>query len=155
MMKKHRNLVRSFLFFAVLVVMANDCCCAEIDCAVSLPDYNEFSISVQEDTHVEIPEMSMWDSCPIEVHDVNIQVLDKISGKVFKKKIFVNAIENLGSIELCLRRCFKNSPEDSKEIHAFIEIRENKKLIFSRWLFASSVSVNLFSHPIYDVRIEF
>jgi hypothetical protein len=36
-----------------------------------------------------------------------------------------------------------------------VEIFENEKIIFNDWLFASSPSVNLFSHPIYDVRIEF
>jgi hypothetical protein len=98
---------------------------------------------------------SIWDSYPIEIDNANIQILDKISGKVFRQTIKVNKQITFGNIQLTLKRCFKNSPEDSKEIYAYIEIHENGAMIFSKWLFASSPSINLFSHPIYDVRTEF
>jgi hypothetical protein len=98
---------------------------------------------------------SIWESRPIEVEDANVQILDKISGKVYKENIKVNHPKNFGSIELKLRRCFRNSVEDNREISAFIEIREMGKIIFANWCFASSPSVNLFSHSVYDVRVEF
>ncbi|MDR1982947.1 MAG: DUF2155 domain-containing protein [Holosporaceae bacterium] len=100
-------------------------------------------------------EPSIWESNPVEIDNVNVQILDKISGKVYRENIKLNSTKIFGSIELKLKRCFKNSPEDDKEISAFIEIAEKEEVIFAKWLFASSPSVNLFSHPIYDVRIEF
>jgi hypothetical protein len=100
-------------------------------------------------------EPSIWESDPIEMDNVNIQILDKISGKVYRENIKLNSVKIFRSIGVKLKRCFKNSPEDAREISAYIEIAENGKVIFSNWLFASSPSINLFSHPIYDIRIEF
>ena len=98
---------------------------------------------------------SIWESNPIEIDNVNIQILDKISGKVFRKNIKAGDPIIFGSIKLNLKRCFKSSPEDYREIYSFIEIYENNKMVFAKWLFASSSSINLFSHAIYDARIEF
>jgi len=103
----------------------------------------------------EDSEDSIWESKPIETDSVKVQILDKISGKVFKKNIKLNSPETFGSIELKLKRCFKNGPEDDKEITAFVEISERGKVIFANWIFASSPTINLFSHPVYDIRIEF
>ena len=100
-------------------------------------------------------ESSIWKSDPIEIDFVEIQILDKISGKVYRENIKKNTVKIFGSIRLELKRCFKNSPEDNKEVSAFVQITENGKIIFSNWLFASSPSINLFSHPVYDIRIEF
>ncbi|MDR1560842.1 MAG: DUF2155 domain-containing protein [Holosporaceae bacterium] len=100
-------------------------------------------------------EKSIWESKPIEIHHAKIQILDKISGKVFRRIIKTNESIVFGTIELKLKKCFKNSPEDNNEIYAFIEIMENGKVIFSNWLFASSPSINLLAHPVYDIRVEF
>ena len=97
---------------------------------------------------------SIWESNPIEINAVNVQILDKISGKVLKKRIKVGEPLEFGGIQVTLKRCFKNAPEDSKEIYAFVEIGERKSL-FARWLFASSPSINIFEHPQYDVRVGF
>ncbi|MDR3180155.1 MAG: DUF2155 domain-containing protein [Holosporaceae bacterium] len=98
---------------------------------------------------------SIWDSYPVEIDGVNIQILDKISGKVFRRNVKLNEVISFGNISLKLRRCFKNSPEDTKEIYAYIEVYENRKKIFSNWKFASYQSVNLLEHPVYDIKIEF
>jgi hypothetical protein len=98
---------------------------------------------------------SIWDSKPDEINAVDIQILDKISGKVFNQCIKTNMPIVFGNIEVHLKRCFKNNIDDTKEISAFIEIYEGQKKIFAKWLFASSPSINVFSHPVYDVRIDF
>jgi hypothetical protein len=108
-----------------------------------------------ENKDFAVDESSIWESNPVEMNNVNVQILDKISGKVYMKNIKLNSPKTFGSIELKLRRCFINGPEDDKEITAFMEIKEEGEIIFAKWLFASSPSVNLFSHPIYDIRIEF
>lgn len=99
-------------------------------------------------------EASIWDSRPEEISAVNVQILDKISGKVIKRRIEVGQPLEFGGIKVTLNRCFKNAPEDPREIYAFIEISERRP-IFSRWLFASSPAINLFEHSQYDIRIEF
>jgi hypothetical protein len=100
-------------------------------------------------------EPSIWESEPIEIDNVKVQILDKVSGKVYREIIKSGFAKVFGSIELKLKRCFKNGPEDNKEISAFIEINEEGQAIFENWLFASAPSVNLFAHPVYDIRIEF
>lgn len=141
---------------AVLVVFASaSCAICTIKEAVAKEKLAKFDSKNNTETDEEDENSSIWDSKPEEIRAVNIQVLDKTSGKVIKKKINVNEPLRVGSIEITLKRCFKNAPEDSKEIYAFVEIRDGKFLPFARWLFASSPSVNLFAHPQYDVRVEF
>lgn len=113
-------------------------------------DLEEESLAENEDLR-----QSLWDSPPVEQFEANIQILDKISGKAFRQKIKVGNLVAFGTIGIRLRRCFRNSPEEKKEVYAFVEVEENGHKIFSNWLFASSLSVNLFSHPVYDIRVEF
>ncbi|MDR2794665.1 MAG: DUF2155 domain-containing protein [Holosporaceae bacterium] len=119
----------------------------------ALPNAYDINADETDDDEDEID--SIWDSYPVEIDSVNIQILDKISGKVFRRKVKLNEIITFGNISLKLRRCFKNSPEDTKEIYAYIEVYENRQKIFSNWKFASHQSVNLFQHPVYDIKIEF
>ncbi|MDR0580970.1 MAG: DUF2155 domain-containing protein [Holosporaceae bacterium] len=141
--------VRAFSLFSRLlaVFLLNAVVAVQKDGKRTLKDF------VQSEDFME--ESSLWESDPIEIDSVKVQILDKISGKVYREDIKLNSKKKFRSIELELKRCFKNSPEDEKEISAFIEITENGKVVFSNWLFASSPSIKLFSHPIYDIRIEF
>jgi len=100
-------------------------------------------------------DSSIWESFPLKSDSVNIQILDKISGKVFKSKIQTGCSVRFGTITINLEKAFVNSPDDMDEVYAYIKIYENGKVIFNDWLFASSPSINLFSHPVYDVRVEF
>lgn len=104
-----------------------------------------------------IPDMdsSVWESFPLESNNVNIQILDKISGKVFKSKMSIGQSVHFGTITISLEKAFVNSPDDMDEVYAYIKIQEDGKIIFNDWLFASSPSINLFTHPVYDVRVEF
>jgi hypothetical protein len=98
---------------------------------------------------------SIWESRPIKIQSAKMQILDKISGKVFRQTVAVNKPIVFGTIELQLKKCFENSPEDNKEVYAFVEIKEKGEVIFSNWLFTSSPSVNLLTHSVYDIRVEF
>ena len=104
-----------------------------------------------------VPEAnsSIWESFPVKSDSVNIQVLDKISGKVFRSKLDVGQPTRFGTITMNLEKAFVNSPDDMDEVYAYIKIEENEKIIFRDWLFASSPSINLFTHPVYDIRVEF
>lgn len=98
-------------------------------------------------------EISLWESDPIKIDAVDVQILDKVSGKVYHAKL-TDSI-TFGTIVLKLEKAFKNSPEDMDEVYALIKIIEDGQELFHNWLFASSPSINRFEHPIYDVRIEF
>lgn len=100
-------------------------------------------------------EDSIWESFPVEARKVKVQILDKISGKVFRKSVKSGETVKFRTIELSLEKAFENSPDDPREVYAFVKITENNKVLFHKWLFASSPSVNLFAHPVYDIRIEF
>ena len=132
------------------------------------------SFAIEESTEAD----SFWASQAIEIQEVQIQVLDKISGKVYRGKIRVGDPVAFGNLTILLKRAFKNDPSEDKEIYAYIEIYEsptdgpymdvsvdrfgnrviekiNGEKIFAKYLFASSPAINQFSHPIYDVRVEF
>jgi hypothetical protein len=98
---------------------------------------------------------SIGESKPMEIDSVRVQILDKISGKVYRESIKSDVPKIFGSLRLKLKKCFQNGPENNAEIFAFIEISEKNEIIFSDWIFASSPSINLFSHPVYDIRVEF
>lgn len=100
-------------------------------------------------------EQSIWDAEPVEIDSAQVQILDKISGNIFRKKIKICEIVAIGSIRLQVKRIFKNNPEDNKELAAFVQVYENDEMIFAKWLFASAASINLFQHPIYDIKVEF
>ncbi|MDR2681537.1 MAG: DUF2155 domain-containing protein [Holosporaceae bacterium] len=145
--------MRSKIFFAIICFLGNqlDASTQKISLQNTHNDVDADEIDENDDDKAD----SIWDSYPVEIDGVNVQILDKISGKVFRRKVKLNEIINFGNIFLKLKRCFKNSPEDSKEIYAYIEVYENRKKIFSNWKFASHQSVNLLEHPVYDIKIEF
>lgn len=97
----------------------------------------------------------IWESKPEEIDSVNVQILDKISGKVFRTKAGIDQKVQFESLTIQLKRAFKSSPDDSDEVYAYVTIKENERIWFSGWLFASAPAVNLFEHSVYDVRIEF
>ena len=122
---------------------------------------------------------SFWKSKPTEIYEADLQVLDKISGKVFHYKLKINEPIAVGDLTIVLKRCFRNDPSENREIYAFIEVYEKKKYrslsdliskdkfgnvvtdkikgnkLFAKYLFASSPGINKFIHPVYDIRAEF
>lgn len=108
-----------------------------------------------EDETSEVKDEDFDKRAPlIEIDSASVQILDKISGKIFKKEIFVDQPVKFGTIKITLIKAYKNNPEDDKETYAFLTIQEHGKVIFNNWLFASSPAVNLMKHPVYDVRVE-
>ena len=97
----------------------------------------------------------VWESFPIGVDNVSVQVLDKISGKVFRSKLRVKQSLRFGTIVVSMKKAFRSNPDDKDEVYAYVEIEEKGKIVFFKWLFASSPVVNFFQHPVYDIRLEF
>jgi hypothetical protein len=89
---------------------------------------------------------------------VIMQGLDKTTARVKKFDVPINGTVKFGSLEITARNCKKNPPEETPESAAFLivdEVRpnENKKMLFSGWMFASSPALSALEHPVYDVWV--
>jgi hypothetical protein len=87
-----------------------------------------------------------------------IQGLDKITARVSRFDAPVGTPENFGTLSIVVRDCEKSAPEDRPENAAFIEITENrpgeeKRLLFSGWMFSSSPALSALEHAVYDLNL--
>ena len=89
---------------------------------------------------------------------VVMQGLDKTTARVKKFDVPINGTVKFGSLEITARNCQKSPPEETPESAAFliideVRLNENKKMLFSGWMFASSPALSALEHPVYDVWV--
>jgi len=90
---------------------------------------------------------------------VVLSALDKITTQLSTIKIRQNQTVRFGTLEITLRYCHANPPEDAPENAAFLEItdvghnNQNKK-VFTGWMFSSSPALSPLEHPVYDVWVK-
>jgi len=87
-----------------------------------------------------------------------LQGLDKIAVRTSQIETPVGASVQFGTLSIVVRDCEQSSPEDTPENAAFIQIYETppgeeKKRLFSGWMFSSSPALSGLEHPIYDVTL--
>jgi hypothetical protein len=87
-----------------------------------------------------------------------MQGLDKITARVSRFDAPVGKPENFGTLSIVVRDCEKSAPEDRPENAAFIEIYETrpgeeKRRLFSGWMFSSSPALSALEHPVYDLNL--
>jgi hypothetical protein len=87
-----------------------------------------------------------------------LQGLDKITARVSKFEAPVGAAVRFGTLSIRVRDCEKNTPEETPESAAFVEIdemrpNEDKTRLFSGWMFASTPALSALEHPVYDVNL--
>jgi hypothetical protein len=87
-----------------------------------------------------------------------LQGLDKISARTSQIEAPVGASIQFGTLSVVVRDCEKSPPEDPPENAAFIQIYETpageeKKRLFSGWIFSSSPALSELEHPVYDVTL--
>ena len=88
--------------------------------------------------------------------------LDKVTATVTKFDAEVGKPKRFGGLEVTVRACDKNPPEDPPKTAAYVEIRqinlENGQIepqpIFKGWMFAESPGLNALEHPVYDVWLN-
>ncbi|MBL4802086.1 MAG: DUF2155 domain-containing protein [Emcibacter sp.] len=90
---------------------------------------------------------------------VELAALDKITTQLSTIKIRQDQTVHFGTLEITLRYCRKNPPEDAPESIAFLEIidvghNNQHKKVFSGWMFASSPALSPLEHPVYDVWVK-
>lgn len=94
----------------------------------------------------------------IPVQRVLLQGLDKVTARVFPIRAEVGQLIQFGTLEIIVRQCFINPPEEPPESAGFLEIvevrpGENPQWLFRGWMFASSPALSALEHPVYDVWV--
>lgn len=87
-----------------------------------------------------------------------LQGLDKISARTSQIEAPVGATVQFGTLSIVVRDCQQSPPEGPPENAAFIQIYEtplgeDKKRLFSGWMFSSSPALSELEHPVYDVTL--
>ena len=87
-----------------------------------------------------------------------MQGLDKITARISRFDTPVAKPVNFGTLSIVVRDCEKSAPEERPENAAFIEVTENrpgeeKRRLFSGWMFSSSPALSALEHPVYDVNL--
>ena len=85
-----------------------------------------------------------------------LQGLDKITARVSEIVAPVGKTVAFGTLQITVRDCKKNPPEDRPEDAAFLQIDEvrpgeDNVRRFSGWMFAQSPALSSLEHPVYDV----
>lgn len=94
-----------------------------------------------------------------DVPVVVLAALDKITTQLSTIEIRRDQTVRFGTLEITLRYCRTNPPEETPESVAFLEIsdvghnNQNKK-VFTGWMFASSPALSPLEHPVYDVWVK-
>ncbi|MGE0723647.1 MAG: DUF2155 domain-containing protein [Alphaproteobacteria bacterium] len=88
-----------------------------------------------------------------------LQALDKILGRTSEVVAEVGETIKFGTLDITVRACRKRPPEEPPESAAFLEIDdqrpgEDKRRVFTGWMFASSPAVSAMEHPVFDVWVK-
>ena len=87
-----------------------------------------------------------------------LEGLDKISARTSKIEAPVGSAIQFGTLSIVVRDCEQAPPEDPPDNAAFIQVYETlpgeeKKRLFSGWMFSSSPALSQLQHPVYDVTL--
>jgi hypothetical protein len=63
-----------------------------------------------------------------------------------------------GTLTILVRACHARPPDEVPDAAAFLEITDERSPpgsgpVFRGWMFADAPGVNMFEHPVYDLRI--
>ena len=89
---------------------------------------------------------------------VTLGALNKITAKLETINVARDETVAFGTLEITMRNCRSNPPEETPESVAFLEITDlghtgDPKRIFSGWMFASTPAVSPLEHAVYDVWV--
>lgn len=89
---------------------------------------------------------------------VSLGALNKITAKLETIDVGRNEKVSFGTLEITMRDCRSNPPEETPESVAFLEVTDlghvgEPTKIFSGWMFASSPAVSPLEHAVYDVWV--
>jgi len=89
---------------------------------------------------------------------VTLGALDKITAKLTTIDVIQNETAMFGTLEITMRNCRSNPPEEAPESVAFLEVIDRGHVgeltkVFTGWMFASSPAVSPLEHAVYDVWV--
>jgi len=89
---------------------------------------------------------------------VVLAALDKITTRLSTIEIGRDEMVRFGTLEITMRKCRSNPPEETPENVAYLEIvdvghDQKSKEYFSGWMFSSSPALSPLEHPVYDVWV--
>ena len=87
-----------------------------------------------------------------------IQALDKVNARVATLRATVGEPTRFGTLTITLRACHTRPPDEVPDAAAWLEVSDERggggtQPVFRGWLFADAPAVNMFEHPVYDLRI--
>ena len=89
---------------------------------------------------------------------VSLGALNKITAKLETINVGRNETVKFGTLEISMRACSSNPPEETPESVAFLEVIDlghigEPTTVFTGWMFASSPAVSPLEHAVYDVWV--
>ena len=90
---------------------------------------------------------------------VYIKILDKLSSKNKSLKLKIGEDYVFKNLNLKVLKCKNSEFDDDPEITSYLQVRDlnnndnNEVFVFNGWTFASSPSIQVFDHPVYDLWI--
>jgi len=117
-----------------------------------------FSYSSLTRAQQQTPENDLYQS-QAETPVVVLSALDKITTQLSTIEIRLTETVHFGTLEITMRHCRSNPPEETPESIAFLEIvdvghNQQRKQVFTGWMFASSPALSPLEHPVYDVWVK-
>jgi len=86
-----------------------------------------------------------------------IQALDKVNARIATLRATVGEPTRFGTLTITLRACHGRPPDEVPDAAAWLEVSDDRGPaggpVFRGWLFADAPAVNMFEHPVYDLRI--
>ena len=82
--------------------------------------------------------------------------LDKVTAAMKPLVVTVGGAVHLGSLTITVRACQVRPPDQPPDATAFLDIVDSRSGApeFHGWMFANEPSINIFQHPVYDVRLN-
>jgi hypothetical protein len=98
-----------------------------------------------------VPADAGW----VEQPAAELHGLDKVAAKVTPIRLRVGQSAAYGSLTITLRGCRVRPPDQPRDATAFLDIVDSRNGAppFHGWIFANEPSLNIFQHPVYDIRL--
>ena len=87
---------------------------------------------------------------------VELQALDKVTARSTVLTGRVGQAMNFGSLSITVGACVLRPPDQPADAAAFVTIADSHPNApgFHGWLLADEPSVDMFEHPLYDIRLN-
>ncbi|MBL6785737.1 MAG: DUF2155 domain-containing protein [Rickettsiales bacterium] len=92
----------------------------------------------------------------IEANIANVQILNKVTARVYDFKIKVGHKIKFENIDLTVRSCWKSPSDQLPNNYAFLEVMDNKNFdnIFYGWVLSSNPGLNSLAHQFYNISLS-